>query len=99
MFSYADQLIADNGLPKTTRITSIVEGFETAIFKQFFTQWNETENAGAFLGRQYSTGAVSEFNIEDLHFEAKKRIAKSAGAAIGYFDNVIKEHIFSFLFF
>lgn len=84
VFSYADQLIADNGLPKTTRITSIVEGFETAIFKQFFTQWNETENAGAFLGRQYSSGAVSEFNIEDLHFEAKRRIAKSAGAAIGF---------------
>lgn len=87
MFSYADQLIADNDLPKTTKITSIVEGFETAIFKQFFTQWNETENT-RFLGRQYSTGAVSEFNIEDLHFEAQKRIAKSAGAAIGYIDFV-----------
>ena len=88
MFSYADKLIADNGLPKTTRIQSIVEGFETAMFKQFFMHWNETENEGAFLGRQYSQGAVSEFNISDLHFEAKKRIAKSAGAAIGYGDSV-----------
>ena len=88
MFTYADQLLADNGLPKTTKITSIVEGFETAIFKQFFTHWNETENSDAFLGRQYGEGAVSEFNIEDLHFEAKKRIAKSAGAAIGYVDIV-----------
>lgn len=63
-------------------IKSIVEGFETAVFKQFFSQWNEVEN-DRFLGRQYSAGAVSEFNIGDLHFEAKKRIAKSAGAAIG----------------
>ena len=87
MFSYADQLIADNGLPKTTRITSIVEGFETAIFKQSLTQWNETDNGGAFLGRPYRSGAVSECSIEERHFEAKRRIAKSAGAAIGYFDN------------
>ena len=96
MFSYADQLIADNDLPKTTKITSIVEGFETAIFKQFFMHWNETENI-IFHGRQYSYDAVSEFNIGDLHFEAQKRIAKSAGAAIGYVDCVSKVNFISVL--
>ena len=33
--------------------------------------------------RKYSPGAVAEWKVEDLHFEARKQIEKSAGSAIG----------------
>ena len=87
VYAVADKLLADNGLPKTTKVTSVMEGFETAIFKQFFVSWREAENTGPSwtgFGRQYScNAAIAEWNIDDLHLEARKRIAKSAGAAIG----------------
>jgi len=84
VFDVADKLIADNGLKKGTKITRVVEGIETAIFKQFFASWNETGNINFGFGRQYSAGSVTEWNVEDLHFEARKHIAKSAGTAIGF---------------
>ena len=31
----------------------------------------------------FGYGAVAEWRVEDLHFEVRKQIAKSAGAAIG----------------
>ena len=33
------------------QITRVVEGIETAIFKQFFVSWNENENASFGFGR------------------------------------------------
>jgi len=84
VFDVADKLIADNGLSKGTKITRVVEGIETAIFKQFFVSWNENDNACFGFGRQYSAGAVAEWQVEDLHFEARKQIAKSGGTAIGF---------------
>jgi len=88
VYAVADKLLADNGLPKTTKVTSVMEGFETAIFKQFFVSWREAENTDpswSGFGRQYScNAAIAEWNIDDLHLEARKRIAKSAGAAIGF---------------
>eukprot|EP00092_Neocalanus_flemingeri_P034413 GFUD01037422.1.p1 GENE.GFUD01037422.1~~GFUD01037422.1.p1 ORF type:complete len:714 (-),score=230.81 GFUD01037422.1:107-2248(-) len=75
---------AANGWAKSTKVVRVIEGTETAMFKQFFTHWNETENASAGFGRSYAPGAIAEWNIEDLHFDNRKRIAKSAGAAIGF---------------
>merc|ERR1719470_387190 len=62
----------------------LIEGTETALFKQFFTHWNEAENISGGLGRSYAPGAIAEWKIEDLHAENRKRIAKSAGPAIGF---------------
>ena len=83
VFQVAEKLIADNNLPKNTKVTKLVEGIETAMFKQFFTHWNETENENAGFGRKYNPGAIAEWDITDLHFETRKRIARSAGGAIG----------------
>ena len=66
------------------QVVRVIEGTETAIFKQFFTHWNETDNPCAGLGRSFAPGSIAEWNIEDLHLENRKRIAKSAGSAIGY---------------
>ena len=54
------------------------------MFKQFFSHWNETDNPCAGFGRSYAPGSIAEWNIEDLHADNSNRIAKSAGAAIGY---------------
>ena len=83
VFQVAEKLLADNNLPRSTKITKLVEGTETAMFKQFFAHWNETDNENAGFGRKYSPGVIAEWNISDLHFEARKRIARSAGGAIG----------------
>jgi len=75
---------AANGWSKSTKVVRIIEGTETAIFKQFFSHWNESENPCAGLGRSYAPGAIAEWSVEDLHFDNRKRIAKSAGSAIGF---------------
>jgi len=75
---------AANGWAKSTKVVRVIEGTETAMFKQFFTHWNETDNPSAGFGRSYAPGTIAEWNIEDLHFDNRKRIAKSAGSAIGF---------------
>jgi len=82
--STAEKMIQDNGWPKSTKIKRVVEGVEPAIFKQFFMHWNEVEHPFAGFGRSFPTGAIAEWSIEDLHMENRKRIAKSAGSAIGF---------------
>jgi len=81
VFKVAEKLIADNNLPRGTKVERIVEGTESAVFKQYFAWWKEESiyNEGNF-GRM----ASSEWNIEDLHFAARKRIASHAGAAVGF---------------
>ena len=68
------------------KVVRVIEGTETAIFKQFFSHWNETENPSAGFGRSYAPGSIAEWSVEDLHFDNRKRIAKSAGSAIGYLN-------------
>eukprot|EP00090_Calanus_glacialis_P016248 TRINITY_DN2546_c0_g1_i5.p1 TRINITY_DN2546_c0_g1~~TRINITY_DN2546_c0_g1_i5.p1 ORF type:complete len:714 (-),score=245.21 TRINITY_DN2546_c0_g1_i5:95-2236(-) len=75
---------AANGWAKSTKVVRVIEGTETAMFKQFFSHWNETDNPCAGFGRSYAPGSIAEWNIEDLHADNRKRIAKSAGAAIGF---------------
>jgi len=75
---------AANGWSKSTKVVRVIEGTETAIFKQFFSHWNESENPCAGFGRSYAPGAIAEWSVEDLHFDNRKRIAKSAGSAIGF---------------
>ena len=80
VFKVAEKLIADNNLPRGTKVERIVEGTESAVFKQYFAWWKEESiyNEGRF-GSMVS----KEWNIEDLHFAARKRIASHAGAAVG----------------
>ena len=43
-----------------------------------------TESPCYGLGRQYSAAAIAEWDVGELHAENRRRIAKSAGAAIGF---------------
>ena len=79
MFTVAQNLISEKSLPNGTKIERISEGLESAIFKQYFNHWNETS-----FGHCLTNQSTAEWNIEDLHFEARKRMAKSAGSAVGY---------------
>jgi len=79
----AENLLKNLSLPKGTNITRLVEGTETAVFKSFFVEWKDED--ASIPGRcLWAEGAVAEWNIGDLHFDEKKRIAKSAGAAVGF---------------
>jgi len=80
----ADKFIKDNNLPSSTRVNRVVEGTETALFKQFFNVWNETDSPYQGLGRVYTPGSIAEWDIGELHAENRSKLMRSAGAAIGF---------------
>lgn len=80
----ADKFITDNNLPNSIRVKRVVEGTETALFKQFFNVWNETDSPYQGLGRVYTPGSIAEWDIGDLHSENRNKLMRSAGAAIGF---------------
>ena len=58
----AESFLANNELPKWTKIQRIVENAETTVFKQYFKSWSEAEDSPYFgLGRQYPLGAIAEW--------------------------------------
>ena len=74
-----------HSLPKWTRVERVVDGGETAMFKQYFSSWKESEESPCFgLGRRYPASAIAEWDVGELHAENRRRVAKSAGAAIGF---------------
>ena len=76
MFKVAEKLLEDNGLPKTTKIVKLVEGTETAIFKQYFTHWNETEDS---IGRSQEARLfhiTEKRAFEIFNFQQKVQINK-----------------------
>ena len=80
----AESFLAQNGLPKWTKIVRIVQNAETATFKQYFDIWSEPREKSSGLSRMYSKGAIAEWDVGSLHAENSKRLAKSAGSAIGF---------------
>ena len=62
------------------QITRVVEGIETAIFKQFFVSWNESENESFGFGRFF----IFLINISLTNFVTCKTIlCRSCGGMEG----------------
>ena len=81
----AESFLEKNGLPNWTKVERIAENAETAMFKQYFTTWNEPEDDPATgLGRKYPMNVIAEWDVGSLHAENRRRLAKSAGSAIGF---------------
>ena len=57
----------------------VLEGLETALFKQFFDAWNEREGE-----EDYSPSHVAEWKIDDLHTQNRRRVERAAGTAPGF---------------
>lgn len=64
--------------PKSSKILKVAEGLETALFKQYFSAWDESSE-DAFVESK-----IAEWKVEDLHTENRSRILKAAGTAPGF---------------
>ena len=80
----AEAFLVKNGLPKWTKVKRIVQNAETATFKQYFNTWSEPEENVTCLGRTYPMEMIAEWDVGSLHAENKRRLAKSAGSAVGF---------------
>jgi gelsolin len=81
----AETFLERNGLPKWTKVERVVDGGETAMFKQYFSSWKENDDSPyAGLGRVYPAETVAEWDVGALHSENRRRLARSAGAAVGF---------------
>jgi len=81
----AEGFLVKNELPKWTKVERVVQGAETTMFKQYFKIWKESEeSAYVGLGRVYPMESIAEWNVGDLHAENRRKLAKSAGSAIGF---------------
>ena len=89
LMKFSEEFLAKNNLPKWTNITRIVEGTETTLFKQYFKSWHEQGDAVG-LGRAYPVGSIAEWDVGSLHAETRRKLAKSAGAAIGFMPDDAK---------
>ncbi|XP_023327211.1 gelsolin, cytoplasmic [Eurytemora carolleeae] len=66
-------------ISSAARIVRILEGLETAMFKQYFTAWNEIDDDSP---KTYSN--IADWKVEDLHTENMKRIERAAGSTPGF---------------
>ena len=84
----AEMYLTRNLLPKWTKIIRVCEGCETTIFKQYFQGWKDPEDVtlGNF-GRTYPAGSMAEWDVGQLHADNRKRLARSGGAAIGFYPD------------
>lgn len=81
----AESFLEKQGLPKWTKVERIVDGGETAMFKQYFNSWKEEEDSPyTGLGRKYPTEVIAEWDVGSLHRENRRRLARAGGGAIGF---------------
>ena len=62
---YADKYIEQNDLPKHTQIESMAQFGETAMFKQFFSDWRDIDATDG-LGETHTVGSVAKVEHEDF---------------------------------
>jgi len=62
---YADKYIEQNDLPKHTQIESMAQFGETAMFKQFFSDWRDIDATDG-LGETNTVGSVAKVEHEDF---------------------------------
>lgn len=91
----AEKFIIDNEMAKDTKVELVLEGLETASFKQFFPAWNDVkvikESAEAFkadddeifLGPE-KIDAKPDWNIKTLHRRMEDRIERNVPGTIGF---------------
>ena len=62
-----------------------MDGGETVLFKQYFSTWKDEDSAlFAGVGRFYPASAIAEWDVASLHSENRRRLARAAGAAVGF---------------
>jgi len=84
----AEGYLAKSDLPKWTNIMRVCEGCETTMFKQYFNTWQDPEDTTiSSLGRTYPAGSIAEWDVSQLHAENHKLLARSGGAAIGFYPD------------
>ena len=62
---YADKYIEKNELPKHTQIESMAQFGESAMFKQFFADWRDTDTTDG-MGETHTVGSVAKVEHEDF---------------------------------
>merc|ERR1712107_687630 len=74
-----ESFLRGGNFSREAQLVRVLEGLETAIFKQFFSVWNELdEEAG------YPESKVAQWKIEDLHTDNRRRIERAGGTAPGF---------------
>ena len=91
----AEKFIVDNDMSPDTKVELVLEGLETASFKQFFPSWNDVkvikESSDAFkadddevfLGPE-KIDAKPDWNIKTLHRRMEDRIERNVPGVIGF---------------
>ncbi|XP_022257425.1 gelsolin, cytoplasmic-like, partial [Limulus polyphemus] len=84
----AEKYLETRGYPSWTSVTRIIDGGEPPMFKQYFSSWHEPEDQVG-LGRVYKAEEIAatgdeEFDINSLHREKRRLLAKSLGKACGF---------------
>jgi len=77
--SAGEAFLRDGSFSKNVQLVRVLEGLETAVFKQFFNVWNELDEDS-----QFSDSRVAEWKIDDLHTENRRRVERAGGTAPGF---------------
>ena len=92
----AEKFRYDNKMPRNTKIELVLEGIETASFKQFFPAWDDMRNLKnggkvAKTGRRESVFAgptkvmdKPDWNIKTLHRRMEDKIERNVQGYIGF---------------
>eukprot|EP00092_Neocalanus_flemingeri_P014932 GFUD01016126.1.p1 GENE.GFUD01016126.1~~GFUD01016126.1.p1 ORF type:complete len:794 (+),score=185.50 GFUD01016126.1:3-2384(+) len=92
----ASKYKSENKLIKTTPVQQVLEGLETATFKQFFPIWKElidTKGWKSVLKKSVSKltfsgpdniNAIADWNVRDLHQKKQNQLDKTAGSPLGF---------------
>ena len=93
----AEKFRYDNKMPRNTKIELVLEGLETASFKQFFPWWDDsrhladTSPAPASKSRREGVFAgptkvddKPDWNIKTLHRRMEDKIERNVPGIIGY---------------
>ena len=100
---YADKYIEQNDLPKHTQIESMAQFGETAMFKQFFSDWRDIDATDG-LGETHTVGSVAKVEHEDfdastMHDNPKTAAEICCSSSMGVnFIIQIDCHSFNFIF-
>jgi len=92
----AVRYITESKLTKNTHIEQVLEGLETAAFKQFFPTWKElidtkgwnsivkkSRKKPTFSGPA-NIKAIADWNVRDLHRRKQEQLYKTAGSSLGF---------------
>lgn len=79
-----EQFIDDGNFQDGANLVRVMEGLETALFKQFFAHWNEVDGDEEEGIGYFTESHVAQWKMEDMHTENRKRIERAGGSAPGF---------------